>query len=57
MAQKNERAGFNHCATRLFVNDKGFAKLNLALSKGKKAFDKREDIKKRDVERELQRKL
>lgn len=42
---------------KLFISDKGFAKLNIALARGKKAFDKREDIKKRDVERELNRKF
>lgn len=42
---------------RLFINDKGYAKLEIALAKGKKLFDKREDIKKRDVERETKRKL
>jgi SsrA-binding protein len=42
---------------KLFINEKGFAKLNIALAKGKKTFDKRQDIKKRDVERELERKF
>ncbi len=42
---------------RLFINEKGYAKLEIALAKGKKLFDKREDIKKRDVERETSRKL
>jgi SsrA-binding protein len=42
---------------RLFINDKGFAKLEIALAKGKKTFDKRDDIKKRDTEREMSRKL
>lgn len=42
---------------RLFINDKGLAKLEIALAKGKKIFDKREDIKKRDTERETNRKL
>jgi SsrA-binding protein len=42
---------------KLFISDKGFAKLNIALAKGKKAFDKRDDIKKKDVERELQRRF
>lgn len=42
---------------RLFINDKGLAKLEIALAKGKKIFDKREDIKKRDTERETNRRL
>lgn len=42
---------------RLFISEKGYAKLEIALAKGKKLFDKREDIKKRDTEREMKRKL
>ncbi len=41
----------------LFISDKGYAKLEIALAKGKKLFDKREDIKKRDTDREMKRKL
>lgn len=40
---------------RLFLSEKGLAKLEIALAKGKKSYDKREDIKKRDVERESRR--
>lgn len=40
---------------QLFINEKGYAKLEIALAKGKKLFDKRDDIKKRDVERETNR--
>lgn len=40
---------------RLFFNDRGFAKLEVALAQGKKAFDKRETIKERDNQRELDR--
>lgn len=39
----------------LFVNDKGLAKLEIALAKGKKLYDKREDIKAKDVKRDLDR--
>ncbi|MEE9363359.1 MAG: SsrA-binding protein SmpB [Cellulophaga sp.] len=39
----------------LFVNDKGFAKINIALAKGKKLYDKRESIKDRDNKRDLSR--
>ncbi len=42
---------------RLFLSDEGWAKLEIALAKGKKLFDKRQDIKKKDVQREIQRKL
>lgn len=39
----------------LFVNDKGLAKLKIAIAKGKKLFDKRETIKDRDNKRNLDR--
>lgn len=42
---------------RLFITEKGYAKLEIALAKGKKLFDKREDIKKRDTQREESRRL
>jgi SsrA-binding protein len=49
--------GLTIIATRLFINGKGWAKLEIALSKGKKLFDKRQDIKKKDVQREISRKI
>ena len=41
--------------TRIYFNHRGLAKVELALGKGKKFYDKREAIKKRDVEREVKR--
>ena len=43
--------------TRLFIGKRGFAKLEIALAKGKKLYDKREDLKKKDVQREIDRSL
>jgi len=40
---------------KLFINDKGYAKLEIALAKGKKLFDKRDAIKDRDNKRNLDR--
>ena len=40
---------------RLFINENGFAKLDLALAKGKKLYDKRDTIKDRDNKRDLDR--
>ena len=40
---------------RLFVNEKGLAKLDIALGKGKKLYDKRDTIKDRDNKRNLDR--
>jgi SsrA-binding protein len=41
----------------LFINENGYAKLEIALAKGKKLYDKRDDIKKRDTEREVNRRM
>ncbi|RKE95107.1 SsrA-binding protein [Ichthyenterobacterium magnum] len=40
---------------RLFINENGFAKVDIALAKGKKLFDKRETMKDRDNKRDLAR--
>lgn len=40
---------------RLFINEKGFAKLEIVLAKGKKLYDKRDTIKDRDNKRNLDR--
>jgi SsrA-binding protein len=50
----NER-GFTLIPVLLFINDKGLAKLNIALARGKKLYDKRETIKSKDVQRDLDR--
>lgn len=52
---KLKEKGVTLIPVQLFFNDKGYAKLEISLAKGKKSFDKREDVKKRDVERELRR--
>lgn len=39
--------------TRLFINNRGLAKLEVAVSRGKKLYDKRESMKERDSKREL----
>lgn len=43
--------------TKLYFNKRGLVKVEVALGKGKKMFDKREDIKKRDIQRDIQRGL
>ncbi len=47
--------GLTIIPTRLFIAESGIAKLEIALAKGKKLFDKRETIKERDVSRDYQR--
>ncbi|WP_445957920.1 SsrA-binding protein SmpB [Yeosuana sp.] len=50
-----QNTGLTIIPLKLFINDKGYAKLNIALAKGKKLFDKRETIKDRDNKRNLDR--
>lgn len=50
-----EQKGFTIIPIRMFINDKGLAKVEIALAKGKKLYDKRADIKERDVKREMNR--
>lgn len=42
---------------RMFISASGYAKLDIAVAKGKKLFDKREDKKERETKRDLDRKL
>lgn len=53
-AKMNEK-GLTIIPLKLFINDRGLAKLEIAMAKGKKIFDKRESIKERDTKRELDR--
>ncbi len=47
--------GLTIVPTLLFINDKGLAKVNIALARGKKLYDKRETIKERDTKKQLDR--
>ena len=48
-------SGLTIIPLNLFLNDRGLAKLNIALAKGKKLYDKRETMKDRDNKRDLDR--
>lgn len=50
-----QNKGLTIIPLRLFINEKGFAKLEIAVAKGKKIHDKRETIKKRESDREIRR--
>tara|TARA_R110002049_G_scaffold38978_1_gene120313 strand:+ start:2026 stop:2484 length:459 start_codon:yes stop_codon:yes gene_type:complete len=50
-----QASGLTIIPLRLFINEKGYAKIDIALAKGKKLFDKRETIKDRDNKRDLDR--
>lgn len=57
LLKKMKDQGLTIIPIKLYISDKGFAKLNIALAKGKNTVDKRDDIKKKDLERELNRKF
>lgn len=50
-----KNSGLTIVPLRLFINDKGFAKIRIALARGKKLYDKRETIKDRENKRDLDR--
>ena len=54
---KVKEQGFSIVPYRLFINEKGLAKLEIALAKGKKSYDKRDSLKEKDAKRNLDRML
>ncbi|EJF10649.1 MULTISPECIES: SsrA-binding protein SmpB [Pontibacter] len=50
-----QEQGVTIIPTRMFISERGFAKVEVALARGKKLHDKREDIKAKDIKRELDR--
>lgn len=57
LRSKNVEKGVTVVPTQLFISDKGFAKIEIALAKGKKLYDKRDTIKDRDTLRDSERKI
>lgn len=51
--KRMEEKGLTLIPTKLFINNRGLAKLEVALAKGKKLHDKRDSIKEKDMKREL----
>lgn len=52
---KLKEKGYTLIPLRIFFNEDGLAKIEIGLAKGKKSHDKRESIRKKDVEREMKR--
>jgi SsrA-binding protein len=52
---RNKEKGLTIIPVQLFINEWGLAKLQIALAKGKRLYDKRQSIKKRDLERAMRR--
>lgn len=57
LESKTKERGFTIIPLKLFINDSGLAKLEIALAKGKKIYDKRDSIKLRETDREMRRHL
>lgn len=55
LEKKLKDQGLTIVPTRLFISESGYAKMNIALSRGKKLFDKREALKKNDSKRDIDR--
>ena len=55
MSGKIKKEGYTIIPLSMFIGDGGFAKLEIALAKGKKLFDKRDDIAKKSQTRDMQR--
>jgi len=55
LRKKLKDVGMTIIPTRMYIAENGFAKLEIALAKGKKLFDKRESLKAKDVQRDMDR--
>lgn len=57
LSNKVKEKGFTIIPTFLFINEKGLAKLEIAVAKGKKLYDKRDSIKTKDSKRDIERSM
>lgn len=55
LARKTRETGNTIVALRIFITEKGYAKLEIGLARGKKQYDKRETIRQKDTARQLDR--
>lgn len=55
LERATKESGFTIVPVRVFINEKGLAKMVVALAKGKKQYDKRESLKEKDDRREMDR--
>ena len=55
LTRLTKETGFTIVPTKMFINEKGLAKLDIAVAKGKKTYDKRESLREKDDKRELDR--
>ena len=55
LQQQVKNKGLTIVAVRAFISENGYAKLHIALARGKKEYDKRASIREKDIRRELER--
>jgi SsrA-binding protein len=55
IVRQTKETGFTIVPVKLFLNEKGLAKLEIAVAKGKKSYDKRESLKVKDDKRQMDR--
>lgn len=55
LERATKETGFTIVPVRVYINEKGLAKVVIALAKGKKQYDKRESLKEKDDKREMDR--
>jgi len=55
LQRKVKESGLTIAALRIFLADSGYAKLEIGLARGKKEYDKRETIKRKDTQRQMDR--
>ncbi len=53
--RKTKESGLTIIVIKVFINNRGLAKAEIAISKGKKEYDKRETLKRKDAAREMDR--
>jgi len=55
LQRKTRESGLTIIALRIYISDSGYAKLDIGLARGKREYDKRETIKRKDAQRQLDR--
>lgn len=56
LLDKTKEKGYSIIPLRIFISEKGYAKMEIGIGKGKKHYDKRETIKQRETDRDIKRK-
>ncbi|MEE4114585.1 MAG: SsrA-binding protein SmpB [Marinilabiliaceae bacterium] len=57
LGKKVRESGLTIVVTKVFINERGLAKAEIALAKGKKEYDHRESMKQKDARREIDRRI